>query len=550
MFLDVGFEEFEVAIGEGVFWQSGGVVFHRNDVEVIIASLGSAHASVRHEGIDLAGDVFGTDEDGCVVVEERHKVVDTVPLGLLVADEAYGVILAFLAELEDASEGFLHLDIHPSILASQFDEEAVHHLIINVVALLPILGTLTSYLRADYFDGREQSTEFISLLFAPPSSGKSFIDRFGWLLDNIRRRDYVNNKREEIYAVQDSKKSDNERGEDAPKVSVRIVKPLISIPELLTKMRDNHGNHMLIIAEELDTFSKGNKTTGGDKSDLWRVTWDNGFYGQYYKSTKTFKGEVQMFLNLLFTSTQGQIDRFFKNVEDGLVTRFSVCPIENQMYRSFIPWKNIPKKEIYQIKNILTRLDSKVYKVPLNVDGLDLDDIKASEFDEVVPWQFDFLPQEKLDLSYLFPTLLEWLEEERVKSALTLNPARDVFRRRAALKGFRVGLVCHGLYATVGKKEQEVIKNFVRWFCSVDLRNSLYQFGERYNELQNKAVAKRIPQSKVYDKLDGVFEATDVRLALQKAGKKTPVKVVISLWKTNGLIERLDNNKYQKLKKA
>ncbi len=133
MFLDVGFEEFEVAIGEGVFWQSGGVVFHRNDVEVVIASLGSAHASVRHEGIDLAGDVFGSDEDGCVVVEERHKVVDAAPLGLLIADEADGVILAFLAELKDASEGFLHLDIHSSILASQFDEEAVHHLIINVV---------------------------------------------------------------------------------------------------------------------------------------------------------------------------------------------------------------------------------------------------------------------------------------------------------------------------------------------------------------------------------------------------------------------------------
>lgn len=419
----------------------------------------------------------------------------------------------------------------------------------TVVALLPILGTLTSYLRADYFDDKEQSTEFISLLFAPPSSGKSFIKRFEWLLDGIRERDYINSKKEEIYAAADNKRAMNAEGEDAPRVSVRIVKPLISIPELLTKMRDNHGNHMLIIAEELDTFSKGNRTTGGDKSDLWRVTWDNDMYGQYYKSTKTFKGEVKMYLNLLFTSTQDQIDRFFKNVEDGLVTRFSVCPIENQMYRPFIPWKKIPKKEIVQIKNILTRLDSKVYRLPLKFDPKDLDDIKPSEFDELVPWQFEFLPTEKVNLDYLFPTLKEWLEEERVKSAITLNPARDVFRRRAAVKGFRLALVCHGLYANVGKKEQEVIKDFVRWFCSVDLRNSLLQFGERYNELQNKVVARKIPQSKVYDKIGEVFEASDVRQALQRAGKRTPVKVVISLWKTNGLIESLDKNKYKKLKK-
>ena len=32
-----------------------------------------------------------------------------------------------------------------------------------------------------------------------------------------------------------------------------------------------------------------------------------------------------MFMNLLFTSTQDQIDRFF-NVEDGLVTRFLGMP--------------------------------------------------------------------------------------------------------------------------------------------------------------------------------------------------------------------------------
>ena len=419
----------------------------------------------------------------------------------------------------------------------------------TVVALLPVLGTLTSYLRADYFDDKEQSTEFISLLFAPPSSGKEFIKRFHWLLQNIKERDQLANRREEIYAASDRKKSANERGQDAPKVSVRIVKPIISIPELLTKMRDNHGHHMYIEVEELDTFAKGNRSAGGDKSDLWRVTWDNGTYGQYFKSTNTFKGEAQMFLNMLMTSTQDQIDRFFKNVEDGLVTRFSVCPILNQQYARFTPWKPIPKNEVLQIKNILNRLDAKVYKEPLKFDQTDLMDIKAEDFDQVVPWQYEFHEPEKIDLSYIYPTLLEWLEEERVKSAITLNPARDVFRRRAAVKGFRLALLCHGLYANVGKREQAVIIDFVKWFCSVDLYNSLYQFGERYNELQDKAVAKRIPHNKVFDKLSETFSRTDVRLMLQKIGMKTPLKVVLSLWKTNGLIMKEGDN-YVKLKKA
>ena len=408
----------------------------------------------------------------------------------------------------------------------------------TVVALLPILGTLTSHLRATYFDDSEQSTEFISLLFAPPSSGKSFIKRLSSLLQNLRDRDEISNAREAIWAETMKNKGANDKGEEQPHVSVRIVKPLISIPELLTKMRDNKGHHMYIEAEELDTFTKGTKSAGGDKSDLWRVTWDNGFYGQYYKSVNTFKGEVQMFMNLLFTSTQDQIDRFFRNVEDGLVTRFSVCPIENQTFAKFVPWKKIPKADQLQITNILTRLELKNYKLPLKFDRSDLVDAKAADLDKLMAEQYDFQPFEHVDLQYIHKPLLDWLEEERIKSASTLNEARDVFRRRAAVKGFRLALLCHGLYANVGKREQQIITNFVKWFCTVDLRNSLYQFGERYNEVQQNAKKNAVPQAEIFNQMPDEFTKDELRVVLQRAYIKTPVKMVIHLWNKNKLIEK------------
>ena len=408
----------------------------------------------------------------------------------------------------------------------------------TVVALLPILGTLTSHLRATYFDDSEQSTEFISLLFAPPSSGKSFIKRLSVLLQNLRDRDEISNAREAIWAETMKNKGANDKGEEQPHVSVRIVKPLISIPELLTKMRDNKGHHMYIEAEELDTFTKGNKGQGGDKSDLWRVTWDNGFYGQYYKSVNTFKGEVQMFMNLLFTSTQDQIDRFFKNVEDGLVTRFSVCPIENQTFAKFVPWKPINSKDRLQIKTILSRLEMKNYKLPLTFDKGDLADASAADLDKLMAEQYEFQPFEHVDLSYIHKPLLDWLEEERIKSASTLNEARDVFRRRAAVKGFRLALLCHGLYANVAKREQQIITNFVKWFCTVDLRNSLYQFGERYNEVQQNAKKTGILHSPIFEKMPDEFTKDELRVALQRAYIKTRVAAVVSLWYKNKLIEK------------
>lgn len=419
----------------------------------------------------------------------------------------------------------------------------------TVVALLPILGTLTSHVRATYFDDSEQSTEFISLLFAPPSSGKSFIKRLSVLLQNLRDRDEIANAREELWAQTEKRKGANEKGQEQPKVSVRIVKPLISVPELLTKMRNNMGHHMYIEAEELDTFNKGNRTSGGDKSDLWRVTWDNGYYGQYYKSVNTFKGEVQMFMNLLFTGTQDQIDRFFKNVEDGLVTRFSVCPIENQQFAKFTPWKKIPKQEQQQIDNILARLEGKNYKAPLRFNKEDLIDVKEEDFDKVVPWQFEFQPFEHVDLTYIHKPLLDWLEQERIKAAATLNEARDVFRRRAAVKGFRLAMVCTALYNTIGKREQKIITDFVLWFCAVDLRNSLFQFGQRYNDLQQQTRKEGVPHNAIYDKMGDTFTKTDLRLALQRAFMKTPAKMVISLWKRNNLIKKVGEDSFEKVNK-
>ena len=418
----------------------------------------------------------------------------------------------------------------------------------TVVALLPIVGTLTSHLRAEYFDGTEQSTEFISLLFAPPSSGKSFIKRLSRLLQNLRDRDELANAREELYAQSERKKGANDKGEEQPKVSVRIVKPLISVPELLTKMRNNRGHHMYIEAEELDTFNKGNKSAGGDKSDLWRVTWDNGWYGQYYKSVNTFKGEVQMFMNLLFTGTQDQIDRFFKNVEDGLVTRFSVCPIENQQYAKFVPWKKFSKQDEAQVRNILARLEVKNYKVPLAFDKSELLDVKPEDFDAVVPWQYEFQPLEEADMSFLYEPLLDFLEEERLKAVSEVNPARDVFRRRAAVKGFRLGLLCYGLYKEVGKRERAVITDFVKWFCRADLRNSLLQFGKRYNDLQEVANRERsgIRAESIYHSLPTEFTRADVRLRLQRAFMKSPARKIISIWLTNKLIRKVGVDMYQK----
>ena len=73
MFPDVLFQKLEVPVGQGVFRHGSRVVLHGNDFQMVVSTLGTAHAAIHHEGIDLAGNVFGTDENGSVMVEECTK---------------------------------------------------------------------------------------------------------------------------------------------------------------------------------------------------------------------------------------------------------------------------------------------------------------------------------------------------------------------------------------------------------------------------------------------------------------------------------------------
>ena len=214
-------------------------------------------------------------------------------------------------------------------------------------ALFPILGTLTSYVRAeDRQNGKVFSTSFFSVIYAPPSSGKSFMERYiNYLLHNIMLRDEVNDARDAVYARSQQTKSANDKGEKLPQTSVRIMEAKNSEAEFLEKQRNNKGHHMFTYCAEIDQWRKGIRAAGGNKDDMVRIAWDNGIYGQNYKSANTFKGKVQLFWNVLLAGTDDQVAVYFKNVTNGLVTRCSFTHIDNQQFQEVAPqWKKLSKK--------------------------------------------------------------------------------------------------------------------------------------------------------------------------------------------------------------
>lgn len=419
----------------------------------------------------------------------------------------------------------------------------------SINALLPIIGTLTSYAQSRYpYDDRMHTTSFFSVIYAPPGTGKGFVERFMDLLfEEIKIRDFVQSERENIYLRVIQRKGANDKSPDIPHTSLRIIPAKNSEPEFLQKQRDNHGYHMFTYAAEMDSWAKGVKAAGGNKDDMIRIAWDNGEYGQQFKSAGTFKGQVNLFWNVLITGTLQQLEAYFKNVENGLVTRCSFTSIDNQEFAAPPKWRKLTDKNKAIVRKFAKWCDAQTYESPCTIVPEDLESINDDDFDKEVDWRFKFKPRQTFDCSWIMPTINEFHKEQMAKGALDVDKARDVFRRRVGVRGFRLALMCMCLTEKPTASYLNKCALFIKWWMERDLESMLRLWGAKYNEQAD--TTPTLVQRKVYDQLPDTFSKNDMYVVCMKQGIKTPLRRITFDWKKLGYIEQVDKDLFRKKKK-
>lgn len=401
----------------------------------------------------------------------------------------------------------------------------------SVLCQLPILGALGSRLRAEYLDGKLHSPSFQVSLEAPQASGKSFIVMLTeYELAQMMQADEAQRELERAYQdkVSEMKLLNIKVNADnkdqilgtKPKGIIRYLPATISITKMLQRMEAAQGLHCFALAEEIDTVHKAFKKGFSNLSELLRVAFDNGLYGQDYASDSSWSGNVQLFYNTLFSGTPKAMCRFYPDVEDGLVSRVLFVTLPDQFGKPMPIWGTF------------------------NQDQKRIVDIGLTRLSEISLQGNEVQPEHMMRLGWLNKTLELWIKAQQTEAVKENDRTRDIFCRRAAVVGFRAGMLAWFLWE---EKNTPTIRrnvcNFAIWVANCMLNQHIL----RFNVTSNHSNVNRFETA--LNRLGDEFTREDAEKALLAEGYETDVRQALYKWRLQGLIEPVDKGRSEKGKK-
>jgi len=413
-----------------------------------------------------------------------------------------------------------------------------------VIAALPVLGTLATKVRFTYLDHQKHSFSFMSCITAPAATGKSFIRRpINLLLTPIDEQDEVEREKEQEYKEKLRVAKNAKVQPENPRACPRNNGINISVAKLLQLLTYSEGKHLIGIGEEIDTLVKSERAgVWSQKSDIYRLGFDNAKYGQNYMSDNSFSANVPVYYNLLLTGTPGGMYRFFKDVEDGLVTRCCFAQLPDMFgtdIPDFQPYSKSEEESIIRTARMLDMTEGTIY---------------CKAVDEAIG---------------------EWLRAKKQQAIEADSRAIDTVRRRAAVIGFRAGYLAallngsatksaqpssrsHHREAKIASKSEPSSRSlsggieasqFALWVAEYVFRNQMQLFGGKFEQVANEQLAcqqrKGSATALIY-LLPQTFTKAELIALRARKGQSTDVSALLHRWILAGIIEQVTKNQYKK----
>lgn len=389
----------------------------------------------------------------------------------------------------------------------------------SVVALLPMLGTLGSRLRAVYLDGQPQSPSFQCEIEAPMASGKSFVTNiFNVVMKEVMEQDAKYREQEAEYEEK-LRRAKNQKEQPAKETyPVRILGAKVSIGALLDRLAAAQGLHVITFTDEvrnvLDSMGAGKF---GDIRALLRNAFDNAYFGQDYKSDTSSKRMVRVFYNTLHCGTPAEYRKFYNNAEDGTITRVLFAELPDQAFKDMPIFKQLGFSQDKKICEAVKRLsDASV------IEGKVQPELYLKEFGFMNDWA------------------AQWLKKTQRLAIRFDNRSLDTYRRRAAVVGFRSAMLAWFLW----NRTDELTRQRVKDFATMIAETMVVSLMQRYSVSE---VSNVIWFKNVWNRLEDTFTFGEVKKLCDELHVPSEAKVIIYRWKQKNLIETVEKEKYCKI---
>ena len=386
-------------------------------------------------------------------------------------------------------------------------------------SVLPIAAAYADQVEVEYCDGNRQRLGLMSIIRGEQASGKSVCKN---AVDVWKRQfeeeDALARKREEEWKERKKSRKANEKAPEDPKVLIRMVPVTVSCSTLLKRLKNSCGHTLYSFGEELDTLRKTNGAgSWSSKYDIYRLSFDQGEWGQDYNSDQAESGVVKVAYNWTMLGTDGAMRKCFKadNIENGLSSRILVAEMPDSSFAKMPKFTRRSAEDEARIQEAVTRLRS------------------YSGF---------------VDTPRLRKAIEAWVEEKRVEAAKDIDRVKDTYRKRAAVIGFRCGVVFHLLNGST--RESKACLDFALMMADYTLRQQIAAFGEA---LEGQFVDARSECQRygsnhsVYDQLPPTFSMGDLRALKRGFCGEAALRKIISRWYRDHWIEKTGKAHWRKL---
>ena len=386
-------------------------------------------------------------------------------------------------------------------------------------SVMPIAAAYADQVTVEYCDGNTHRLGLMSIIRGEQASNKSVcknaVDIWKRQLDE---EDSLARKREEEWKERKKGRKANEKAPEDPHVLIRVVPVTVSCSTLLKRFKNAQGHTIYSFGEELDTLRKTNGAgSWSSKYDIYRLSFDFGEWGQDYNSDAAESGVVNVAYNWTMLGTNGAMRKCFKsdNIENGLSSRILVAEMPDSSFSKMPKFGKRSAEDEARIQQAVTRLRS--------FTGL-------------------------VDVPRLRKAIEAWVEEKRVEAAKDIDHVKDTYRKRAAVIGFRCGVIFHLLS---GKdKETKSCLDFALMMAEYCLAQQIKTFGEalrnEYVNAQDECQRYGANHS-IFDQLAPSFTMDDLRALKRGYCGESALRNIITRWRRDGWIEKTDSKHWAKV---